>query len=413
MKVNPWTLGLAAAGLVSLPAGTQAEEKLNPLLTAVTPTSLSGAVSTSIEWNPGTGNVFSSPRLYQQGKADGFNLDVVSLTLDKPLDESQLAAGYHVDLWFGPDANTFASQSSVDPDTGNRISADFAIKQAYIALRTPFGNGIEWKVGVFDSVIGYESHDSWKDPNYSRSYATSIEPHTHTGVLGSYQFSPTFSMSAGIADTHGPQINQRGNPPKAESFKTYMASLALTAPDNWGFVSGSTFYSGFVNGFSGGWDGSVFNYYAGITLNTPVKKLKVGTAFDYATRTDDAAPGGSHAALNAWALTGYTSYELTEKMSAHIRLEYAQTDANIFQTGAQLPDGNSKLFGITGTLQYDLWANVISRLELIWDHQAGDNDMRGFGGRPEKPDNATGEPPETHGSKSDAFTIALNLIYKF
>src|SRR5438093_1412320 len=169
------------------------------------------------------------------------------------------------------------------------------------------------------------------------------QPHTNTGVLGSYQFSSTFSMSAGIADTHGPQINQRGNPPKAESFKTYMASLALTAPDNWGFVSGSTFYSGFVNGFSGGWDGSVFNYYAGITLNTPVKKLKVGTAFDYATRTDDAAPGGSHAALNAWALTGYTSYELTEKMSAHIRLEYAQTDANIFQTGAQLDRKSTRL----------------------------------------------------------------------
>ena len=86
MKINQWTLGLAAVGLVSLPAALMAEEKLNPLLTAVTPTSISGAVSTSMEWAPGTGNAYSSPRIYQQGKADGFNLDVVSLTLDKPLD---------------------------------------------------------------------------------------------------------------------------------------------------------------------------------------------------------------------------------------------------------------------------------------------------------------------------------------
>ncbi|HEU0009520.1 MAG TPA: outer membrane beta-barrel protein [Verrucomicrobiae bacterium] len=402
MKVNPWTLGLAAAGLVTLPAATQAEEKLNPLLTAVTPTSLSGAVSTSIHWNPGTGNAFSSPRLYQQGKADGFNLDVVSLTLDKPLDESQWAAGYHVDLWFGPDANTFASQSS-------GTTADLAIKQAYVALRTPFGNGLEWKVGVFDSVIGYESHDSSKDPNYSRSYATSIEPHTHTGVLGSYQFSPSFGMSFGIADTDGPRINSRANPPKAESFKTYMASLAVTAPDDWGFVSGSTLYSGFVNGFNNGWNGSQFNYYAGVTLNTPVKKLKVGTSFDYATITDDAyqppPPGSSQPELNAWALTGYASYELTEKLSGHFRIEYTETDANIYGTGARLEDGKSRLFGMTGTLQYDLWANVISRLEFIWDHQAGDNTMIPFGGQPER--------GETHGSKRDAFTIALNLIYKF
>ena len=130
MRTNQWTLGLAAVGLVSLPVTLMAEEKLNPLLTAVTPTTISGAVSTSIEWAPGTGNGFSSPRLYQQNKADGFNLDVVSLTLDKPLDENQWAAGYHVDLWMGPDANTLATQSTDS-------QSDFAIKQAYVALRAP------------------------------------------------------------------------------------------------------------------------------------------------------------------------------------------------------------------------------------------------------------------------------------
>ena len=37
-------------------------------------------------------------------KADGFNLDVVKITLEKPLDESEWAAGYKVDLLIGPDA---------------------------------------------------------------------------------------------------------------------------------------------------------------------------------------------------------------------------------------------------------------------------------------------------------------------
>ncbi|MEY2409664.1 MAG: hypothetical protein QOF48_2334, partial [Verrucomicrobiota bacterium] len=395
-------LGLAAVGLVSLPAALFAEEKLNPMLTAVTPTSISGSVSTSVEWAPGTGNGFSSPRLYQQGKADGFILDVVSLTLDKPLDEGNWAAGYHVDLWLGPDANAFASQST-------DARADFAIKQAYVALRAPLGNGLDFKVGVFDSIIGYESHDSYKDPNYTRSYATSIEPHTHTGILASYQFSSLVSLSAGIANTTGPAINSRANPPKAESFKSYMGSVALTAPDGWGFVTGSTLYAGFVNGWTdntNGLNGTTINLYGGVTLNTPIKNWRFGASYDYATRTDDAVPGGSQAELNAWAITGYSSYQLTEKASLHLRGEFAQTDANIFNTGTQLSNGDSKLFGVTATLQYDLWKNVISRLEFIWDHEAGDNNMRRFGGN--------GDPATSDGGRvHNRYTLALNLIYRF
>jgi len=55
-KVNKWTLGLAAVGLVSLPAVVQAEEKPNQLLTALSSTTISGYVDTSAHWNPGTGN---------------------------------------------------------------------------------------------------------------------------------------------------------------------------------------------------------------------------------------------------------------------------------------------------------------------------------------------------------------------
>ena len=56
MKVNKWTLGLAALGLVSIPLGTQAEEKMNNVWTALSSTTLSGYVNTSAHWNTGTGN---------------------------------------------------------------------------------------------------------------------------------------------------------------------------------------------------------------------------------------------------------------------------------------------------------------------------------------------------------------------
>ena len=36
-----------------------------------------------------------------------------------------------------------------------------------------------------------------------------------------------------------------------------MGSFALTAPDSWGFLSGSTLYSGIVNGYNGNNAGTV------------------------------------------------------------------------------------------------------------------------------------------------------------
>ena len=197
VKMNKWTLGLAAVGLVTLPAALQAEESMHPLLTAVTPTTVSGYVNVSAIWNPGTGNANVPAYTFGKGKQDGFNLDVVALSLDKPLDEGQWAAGYHADLIFGPDANTLATQSSGP-------AADFGIKQAYVALRAPVGNGLDAKIGVFDTPIGYEAFDGYKNPNYTRSYGYTIEPTTHTGILLSYQLCKWASASAGIANTFGP-----------------------------------------------------------------------------------------------------------------------------------------------------------------------------------------------------------------
>jgi hypothetical protein len=77
-------------------------------------------------------------------------------------------------------------------------------------MRTPFGNGLDWKVGVFDSIIGYESVAGPNNPNYTRSYGHSIEPQTHTGVLVSYRVNDNFSLTGGMANTVNSAINSRG-----------------------------------------------------------------------------------------------------------------------------------------------------------------------------------------------------------
>src|SRR5262245_5463093 len=160
MKFNKWTIGLAAVGAVSLASAARAEEKANSVMTALSSTTLSGYVDTSAQWNFGTGDAHLP--VYKFGgpsKADGFNLDTVQLRIEKPLDETEWAAGYRADLWFGPDANSLGTQSILSSG-----ASDVAIRQAYVALRTPVGNGIDFKMGVFDSIIGYESVEGPSNP---------------------------------------------------------------------------------------------------------------------------------------------------------------------------------------------------------------------------------------------------------
>lgn len=407
MRMNKWTVGLAAAGLVSLPGVNLAEEQPSPILTALSSTTISGYVNVSAWWNPGTGNA-NNPAIpfgpaFGENKTDGFNLDVVKVALERPLDEASWAAGYKAELLFGPDANGLATTSS-----GFGIS-DFGIKQAYVAVRTPLlPNGLDFKFGVWDTIIGYESFDAGNNPNYTRSYGYAIEPTTHTGLLATYQLLESVALAAGIANTFGPTINQKAHSfGRSESYKTYMASIALTAPEDFGFLEGATAYAGVINGFNGGIVGGATqtSWYLGATIPTPIEGFRFGASYDYlGTSGRDAFFAGREAdSAYANAIALYASFQATEKLSVHARGEYASSDipVRVAPDGSLVPLlGAKKVIEATGTIQYDLWKNVLSRLEVRWDHAA--DGSAAFGGD-------TLDVP----TKKNAYLIAANLIYKF
>jgi hypothetical protein len=418
MKFNPWTVTLLGAGLVSLPAITQAEEKPNFVQTALASTTLSGYVDTSVQWNFGTGNDNLPPYAFGgPSKADGFNLNVVELRLDKPVDAADVwGAGYHVDLIAGPDANALSTQSS-----GLGTGADFGVKQAYLALHAPVGNGLDFKLGVWDTIIGYEVFESANDPNFTRSYGYSFEPTTHTGLLATYQVCELLSVNLGIANTFGSTINGRAfqpTPPnsQAESFKTYMASFTVTAPTNSGFLAGSTLSGCIINGFNQGlFDKTTFlntgnaqfganetHYYVGGTINTPVSGLKFGTAFDYIDV--------HNAHGDMYSLGVYAAFQATEKLSFYGRAEYARQRGDFILLGLNGPGATElttmpeKAMELTATVQYDLWKNVLSRLELRWDHSLSGQKVWG----PIR-ENETG----VTGGLRNEFELIANLVYKF
>jgi hypothetical protein len=194
----------------------------------------------------------------------------------------------------------------------------------------------------------------------------------------------------------------KGENARSESSKTYMFSTALTAPDSWGWLSGSTFYGGFV----GGYDNSVLgsgvglpqmNAYMGGTIATPVTGLRLGACWDLLDLdTEYHTLGGLNLPVDAeaYSVAGYASYQLTEKLSLHGRAEY-------FDATIEKPvSAHAKIFAWTATAQYDLWKNVLTRVELRWDHSLSGGEI--FGG------STPGDP-----SRDNAFMLAGNVVYKF
>jgi len=421
--------GSRGTRVVSLASAARADEKMSPVQTALSNTTLSGYVDVSAQWNLGQQNGFygvlgNTPRYAYGGinKADGFNLNAVDLALDKPMDEGSWAAGYHVELMAGPDnpaklnVGTVAGVNS-GPIVNQVSSPLVGLRQAYVTLRTPVGNGIDWKMGVFDTIIGYESTSSPLDPNYTRSYGYSIEPSTHTGVLASYKVGDSLTLTAGVADGSniGTLVQPINGRAALETQKAYMGAIALTAPDSWGALKGATLNLGIINSVDsnvlggttvpllGGTFGALglntfgtTSWYAGLMIPTPNSALKFGASFDYLELHNKSATNPNDD--SSWNVAVYANLQATDKLSFNARAEYLDDTAGLIY-GGYGPQAEE----ITFTTQYQLWANVLSRVEFRWDHVEHGTPFDGSNGT-----NTAGDPYH-----ANAFMLAFNLIYQF
>lgn len=420
MKFNKWTVGLAAVGVVSLASAARADEQMSMVNTALSQTTLSGYVDAAMQYNPnsdqGPGIAYPGhvPK-YSFAQNDGFTLNAVDIALDKPEDSSMWAAGYHVELMFGEDSVgvPFGTGNTIDGDTG----ANATLRQAFIRLHTPVGgNGIDWQVGVFDSIIGYESNSDPLNPNYTRSYGYTIEPTTFTGVLGTYKVNDIISVSGGVANDEYANSFVAAN--SYESEKCYMGSVSLTAPDSMGFMKGATLSGGFVhnlNSFTPATvnPGPTTSLYAGATIPTPINMLKVGASFDYLFQDNYSDAIHTHSTgADLWDAAAYANVQATDKLSFNFRAEYLDNNSSTAEASQSLyPRNNAEEF--TATVQYNLWANVITRGEFRWDHVEhsavgpGADAPEGFGAENNAVIGYAGP------VRNNDFLLALNIIYQF
>ena len=128
MKLNKWTVGLMAVGAVSFGSVAQADEsEMSVIQSATSGVTIGGYVSTSFRYDANTATAaagnWNSADPIGVGKGNGFNLDVVNVTIEKPLDEGEWAAGYKAELLYGSAADIAAIVQENEQDHGERRAA--------------------------------------------------------------------------------------------------------------------------------------------------------------------------------------------------------------------------------------------------------------------------------------------------
>jgi hypothetical protein len=333
------------------------------------------------------------------------------------------------------------------PDAGGIGSAlpagtDFAVKQAYVDLRVPVGNGIDLKMGLFDTIIGYEYGGVGDNPIFSRSLGWSIEPTQHTGFLASYTINDMISVMGGIAESYSAIRNVGGaratSPFGAnadESEKTYMGAISITAPESAGFLEGANLYLSAIDGLQQGgasfYDTTHLN--ANLSLPMPIEGLSLGFALDYRFNGFDPSAAADAfgttvagvAGASSWemAIAGYVSYAATEKLTINYRADYGKgTDGafgavrgangrvvgGVFREGFD-DEGTIKILANTISLDYKLWENVVTRVEGRYDRSLSGSKI--YGGQFVPP----GAAPTVGGADMDKSNLSfvLNVIYYF
>ena len=343
---------------------------------------LNGYVSSSFRYTP-TSNVGNDLYGLSGGETqrDRFALDVVSLSLSSEEKEEEWASGFHVQTWIGPGADLLrtvgrsASRPITNPESGQTL----AIKQAYINLQLPVGEGLGMKVGVFDKVIGYESTDRNVNPFYSHSWGYTVGPRQHTGFIFDYGLTEELKLHFGVANSTSSKINGLSD---NDNRFTLIGALEYKLPEQiWGLGS-SQLTAGTVRGRPWAYeDGQPVvkeeYYHLGLKdIKTPIEDLTAGAAWDIVDNRGVGKNGDQ-----VWG--AYLNYEATNLLEFNFRGEKFQAGSGL---GSSMSDGWGATLGAT----YILWENTQARFE--YRHDKTDEKVEG---------------------RTDNHAFIWNLIYSF
>jgi len=429
------------------------DQGINYVETAQKGITLSGYVDTSYtEQFGGRGTAFGNGQaaLHQfDVNNNNFNVNAVKIALEKALpDKNDWAAGFRIDTMYGSDAKIL---SASDTQLGGFGDSSVYLEQALVKFRIPVGNGLDIYAGKFVTLLGYEVIESPANPNFSRGLLfTNAIPLTNTGIYADYKFNDTFEAKFGVVDGWN---NSASTPNNTNSGigapisgttdarndypfggKAITGQLNINAPgknanitqsfiyspsgepSNDGPALGSAAFSG--ANFAGHDNGPIAVYDIWGNWNPTFVKdsaLTLGFNIDFgyngATGTpSQTLPLGGVATpavkgvgdSNTWWGTAlYAQYKFNKTLTLAARGEYLHEDASANPKFGAVGVSNDD-WSETLTASFNIWDNLLTRVEYRYDHITNGSTNPGVNGG-----------PNNVGTYTNQDEISLEAVYSF
>ena len=383
-----WLPTWLAVAALTAPAAEKIAPKTLEFLQA---TELSGHVQASYQYtfdhngNPGR----AGGRQFNNSGSD-FSLNQARVTLEKPLGDSDYAAGYRVDFLAGQDAerihsyglfssnaNELSRRQGYSSVSGDSSADAFDLEQAYVSFRIPVGSGLDVKFGKFVSPAGAEKIDAPANWFFSHSYIFSYgEPFTLTGALLNYRWNDLLDTQLGVVN--GWDVVTDNN-----SGKTVLGSVSLTLWD--GKLKNALTAMGGPEQDS---NNSRYRWIADdvLTWQPPMENLllQLNAMYGNEDGTIDSAGYFHRGSCSWWGALAAARYQWTPFVSMGLRYEYFSDGDGARTDGAQglrastssqswLTAGYSDLRGVDyQAVTWAIWLeklfpNFTPRVEVRWD----------------------------------------------
>jgi hypothetical protein len=321
---------------------------------------LSGYIDSGYSYNfTGSGNQSQVQGRFGSDTAQrgDFNLYAAKIAIEKALTSANKAqAGFRTDIMLGEDASYFLNRTAGSTGNTNNNSNSLFLEQAYVEIRAPVGNGWDFKVGKFVSILGYEVMERPANMNTTFGLLFNVMPLYYTGVLSSYKFDDYLDAKLGVVNGSNSDNNTTTNPNGSDGV-ALLAALNVTAP-----------------GGNANWSNN-FQYSTGNDNNTSVSQTN--TSINTSSATTTANVSAYTLIYNTWG--NWAPKFANDKLLLAFNALLGSTSgtAGNFNNGAATSASVGSTWygaGAYAKYQFNDWFSLCSRGEYL-----GSNNSQAFG----------------------------------